>query len=531
MTQQVCVDKGKVHLANDAAKIIADRVKAKAKEERDKFSVRPGAEISSQDMGKAAREGQDGDAWLLKEVLKGQYVYDYSLGEWFRFAGHSWELDSVNSIYQATSAAIDLYSGELVEITKKKIKALDPPSTENAKIFQELEALEKLLFKKIKELQKKAYKADVLFLARSGPDTLGISGQEWDMDPWKLGCANGVLDLKTGDFRPGRPEDYIRTACPTEWKGINEPCPTWERFQNEIMNQNTETVNFKQRLYGYSITGHRKEHILPIAVGDGRKGKGTEFEALEYTLGSLAGAIQGELLLEQDRIRNSAAPSPDILALRGKRLVWASETNEGRKLNEGKVKWLCGGDTLVGRAPFGKTEINFKPTHTLFLMTNHKPKANPNDYALWQRIHLIEYSFSFVDNPTKPNERQRDPDLPEKLKAEASGILAWLVRGCLAWQREGLNPPATVKDATREYQTNEDDIGKFIENNCILGPDERVKVNFLYESFLEWSGSKIALKTFSRDLLKRYDSIERLPRTKAGYFYKGLSMKSESDEG
>ena len=138
------------------------------------------------------------------------------------------------------------------------------------------------------------------------------------------------------------------------------------------------------------------------------------------------------------------------MALRGRRIAWASETNEGRRLDSGRVKLLTGGGFLVGRAPFGKREIAFPQSHTLFLLTNSKPHAPSEDYALWKRLKLLPFAVSFVDDPREPNERKADKGLVDKLKGEAPGVLAWLVRGCLEWQRRELDPPEIVQAATVE---------------------------------------------------------------------------------
>lgn len=147
-------------------------------------------------------------------------------------------------------------------------------------------------------------------------------------------------------------------------------------------------------------------------------------EIIKEVLGSsLAGAIQSELLLNQDRIRSSSGPSPDVMRLRGLRLVWASETQEGRKLDAGKVKLLTGGGELTARAPYGKYEITFSQSHTLFLLTNSKPHAPADDYALWKRLILIPFTMSFVENPQDVNEKKADKYLIEELKKEKEGIL------------------------------------------------------------------------------------------------------------
>jgi putative DNA primase/helicase len=214
------------------------------------------------------------------------------------------------------------------------------------------------------------------------------------------------------------------------------------------------------------------------------------------------------------------------MALREKRLVWASESEEGRKFNVGKLKWLTGGDTLTGRAPYGRKQITFKPTHKLFLLTNYKPQAPANDYALWARLHLIPFTLAFIDEPQKENERKADPNLLEKLKQEAPGILAWLVRGCMAWQQEGLKPPESVQAATRQYQQDEDIIGQFIIERCITGTGKQVKGGDLYEAYKTWCderGLEANKSTFGKEIKKRFDSY-----TKRYVFYTGLDLNNEN---
>jgi putative DNA primase/helicase len=176
-------------------------------------------------------------------------------------------------------------------------------------------------------------------------------------------------------------------------------------------------------------------------------------------------------------------------------------------LNAAKLKELCGGDTLNARAPYGKRPVQFSPTHLLFLLTNERPVAPANDDALWERIHLIPFNIRFVDNPHGPNERKADHDLLEKLKAEASGILAWLVRGCLQFQAIGLNPPDSVRFATSEYRTYEDDIGRFILEKCVCRNDEFEKISDIYHEYSLWyelsglPGKAISLKKLSQRLV------------------------------
>ena len=292
-----------------------------------------------------------------------------------------------------------------------------------------------------------------------------------------------------------------------------------------------ETIKYVQRLLGYSLLGKVREHILIILVGEGRNGKGTVLQIIAHVLGPYAGAVKSSLLLDQGRLKSSSAPNPDILDLRGKRFVWAAETNKDSRIDPGMVKWLTGDDILVGRPLYGRDEIRFCPSHTLFLMTNDKPKIPDadSDFAFWQRIQVLTFTESFIDEPQNHNHHKVDKDLPEKLKKEAEGILAWMVRGCLAYQREGLNPPQKIKDAVNDYRKEEYDLPEFIENCCELGPNFRVSADVLYDAYCRWAKSsdcsQITQKAFGEKMKKmNFDK-----KSSNGIKYLGIRLRNEND--
>ena len=134
-----------------------------------------------------------------------------------------------------------------------------------------------------------------------------------------------MINLVDGTFRPGSPGDYIKIFAPHEWTGIATAAPRWESFLSEIFDGDTKLIKYLQRLCGYGCTGQSTEHKYPIAWGTGRNGKGTMFETLGYVLGDLAGPMESEMLLMQKFFRQAGSPSSDVMSLRGKRLVWASE--------------------------------------------------------------------------------------------------------------------------------------------------------------------------------------------------------------
>lgn len=374
--------------------------------------------------------------------------------------------------------------------------------------IRKIETHRKIILNRIKQLQTVKRKEYILKLARTGEDSLAIRGDEWDKQDMLLGVLNGVIELENGILRPGNPTDYIVTIAPTMFYGLDFPAPIWEKFLLDIFNNDVELVAYIQRLLGYAITGMTNHHVIPILYGPhGRNGKSTFFEVLRFALGELVYKTRSELLLESRYSPARGAADADTLALRRKRIVWASETDDGRSLNAARLKELCGGDTLNARAPYGKRPVQFSPTHLLFLLTNERPAAPANDDALWERIHLIPFNIRFVDNPHGPNERKADHDLLVKLKAEASGILAWLVRGCLQFQAIGLNPPDSVRFATSEYRTYEDDIGRFILEKCVCRNDVFEKISDIYHEYSLWyelsglPGKAISLKKLSQRLV------------------------------
>jgi putative DNA primase/helicase len=169
----------------------------------------------------------------------------------------------------------------------------------------------------------------------------------------------------------------------------------------------------------------------------------------------------------------------EIAGLFGKRLAVATETAEGGRLNEALAKELTGSDMLTARR-MREDFWQFRPTHKLLLITNHKPKLTGRDNAIRRRLRLIPFTRRFTD-------AEQDKTLPDKLRAEAPGILAWLVRGCLDWQRHGLPAPAQVTDATADYITGEDVLGAWLAECCVTddkGDTERAAA--LYSDYKSW---------------------------------------------
>ena len=366
------------------AKERATKLEQEAKVDKDKgsgggSSKGPGGfgtdKVDSNLIEECLNANELGDGILYSVLNEGKYVYNKSSREWLRWTGHHWELDVMESSLAAVEDVCRAYLREAVNIVQKIAKASEGGDQDAKQQIAQLEKTQKWIYKRVYSLRADTRRNSCLKFAHSNPvKSLSIKGDELDQNPWLLACKNGVIDLRTGELRPGRPEDYLLKAAPTEWKGINGPAPTWEQALFEIFDGDESIIKYLQRLFGYAITGLTREHVFPILYGKGRNGKGTIVEAICHVLGPLAGSIQSEMLLDQGRVRSSAGPSPDVMALRGLRLAFASETDEGRRFSTARVKWLVGGDTLVGRLPHDKHEIRFRPTHTLFLLQTICPE-------------------------------------------------------------------------------------------------------------------------------------------------------------
>ncbi|BDD88727.1 DNA primase family protein [Desulfofustis limnaeus] len=468
------------------------------------------------------KNNERGDGTMFARLNRDRYLYVKITGEWLMWVGHHWSVDKKDYAHNAVDLVAQRYEQQCQEIEADISEAVDKERNTEAKRLRDLLAKYKARIKKLRGIG--GARACLEWSHKIGDDSLAIVGDEVDQQPMLLPCKNGVIDLKTGKLKPGRPGDYLVKAIPIEWQGIDAPRPTWERVIDEIhvveqdgaLQSSPEIVSFIRRLFGYAITGLTTEHFIACFVGEGRNGKGTMFEVLRAILGDLAWAIQPELILEQKNTRSSAGPSPDMVSLQGRRMVIASETDENRRVSGAKVKMLTGSDTICARSPHDRFETNFRPTHKLFLYTNHIPGGLTRDYALVKRLLFLQYPLKYVDNPSEENERQRDPLLIEKLMKEAPGILAWLVQGCLEWQQHGLAPPEKIRADVEQLRRSEDTFEQFFLD-VMEKSESNIPVKFaeIYQRYKEWYVDAVSESTTYMPSKKKISAwLERRGYTK-----------------
>jgi len=512
---------------------IEAKVRRRARKEKDEHPAagpKSNGKIDSRFIQDCLYAKELGWGELFAAINRGRFVYNSTAKEWMEWKGHHWGFDELDAHKGAVETVVERLREEVSHLREQAKWAKEKGEGDRAGKF--LDQVD-FIFSTINKLREQKGRNACIEWARTCGNPLAVIGKKFDMQPWLLACSNGVVDLETGKFRDGRPDEMLSVACPTPWQGLDAPLGNWEDWLLEILNGDRETMEFLQRVLGYGITGRSDEHIFVVLWGpNGRNGKGTLVETLNYVLGALAGPVQSELLLDQGHSRSAAAPSPDILALKGMRLAFASETDEGRRFSVGRVKWLTGGDTLIGRGINEKRPTRFTPTHLLILMTNNKPHAPADDYAFWERLFLIQFPLSFVDrDPVAPYERRRRVGVAEEFKQYAPGILAWLVRGCLEYQKQGLNPPESIVKAKRQYQREEDLLADFLEDCCEIKEFAEVNAREIYDKFAEWfeknvSKRVIKQKVFGTLMGRRFERGKR-----AGYpYYKGVCLKEDQGQ-
>jgi putative DNA primase/helicase len=423
--------------------------------------------------------------------------YCWIWGKWLVWAGKRWKLDDSGAVYRLAKETI-------ASIYREAANTAD-------------EATRKELARHAMRSESERAIAAMISLARSDPG-IPVHPDQLDADGFLLNVLNGTIDLRTGELREHRREDLITKIAPVPYDP-HAKAPTWTAFLEHVLPRE-ELREFVQRASGYSATGDTSEQCMLIHHGPGANGKSTFQETVATALGDYALRTPTETLLAK---RSGSVPN-DVARLKGARFVTASETEEGRRLAESLIKDLTGQDTISAR--FMRAEwFDFKPTHKLQLSTNHKPEIRGTDNAMWRRIRLVPWGVTIPP-------AQQDKKLPEKLRSELHGVLEWIVRGCLEWQRLGLDPPDVVKAATEDYRAEMDVLAAFIADRCVVDDAATAPATPLYEAYKQWceeDGEKSeSQRRFGMRLRERGFSDARDPKTRRKV-WRGIALLSDQD--
>ncbi|MBN9759857.1 hypothetical protein DMP14_31530 [Pseudonocardia sp. Ae707_Ps2] len=378
-------------------------------------------------------------------------------GQWYVWDGTRFRLDRTGAIERCAKSTVrDIY-GEAAAVTGETNEAMaERRQIAKHAVYSESRTAIKSMVK----------------LAETEQQVVVESADDLDADPWVLNCTNGTIDLRTGQLRRHDRADRITRSTGIAYDQ-DAPTPEWERFLARIL-PDPGVREFLQRIIGYSLTGMTNEEKLFLLNGGGANGKSTCIAIIMAALGEYAMAAPKDLLLSK---QVGGIPN-DVAALRGARVASATETAEGARLDEVRMKELVSGDRQSARFLHGEF-FDFKPQAKYWISTNHRPVIRGSDDAVWRRMVLVPFTEHITD-------AEKDKRLVEKLRAELPGVLAWAVRGCVAWQRDGLALPEAIRSATDSYRTEQDLIGGFLSARCVVHPDAEVRASALYAEYKRW---------------------------------------------
>jgi putative DNA primase/helicase len=383
---------------------------------------------------------EDSAALAFADRYRDDLRFDHDIGKWYHWTGKHWQCER-------TRLAFDW--------ARKLSREFACGSPDKAR-----------------QISKVAFAGGVERFAQADR-AFAVTSEIWDADIWLANTQAGVVDLRTGQMLPHDPTKFMTRITSTAPGGS---APTWLKFLARVTGGNQELVDYLQRVAGYCLTGSTQEHALFFLYGTGANGKSTFLNAVTSALGDYHRTAP----IETFTSANSDRHPTDLAALRGARLVTSIETEEGRRFAESRIKTLTGGDPIAAR--FMRQDFfEFIPQFKLIIAGNHKPGLRSVDEAIRRRFNLIPFTVTIPPN-------ERDDTLGEKLQRELPGILAWIIQGCTIWQKQGLNPPRAVTDATAAYLESEDAIAAWLED-CCQRVDEFTTSSCLFKSWSDWATS------------------------------------------
>ena len=354
----------------------------------------------------------------------------------------------------------------------------------------------------------------VLHLARSEPGIV-TPVADWDTNTMLLNTPGGVYDLRTGCAVPRERHLFTQVAgvAPAPMA-----TPVWLKFLREVFADDVEMIEFMQRWFGYCLTGDIREQVLLFLYGVGSNGKSVLLDVQRAIAGKYGHNLPAEALMTAKHERHPTT----FAALQGKRLAISSEIEESSHWAESRIKSLTGDSTLTARFMRGD-EFTFNITHKHVLAGNFKPRLKGDDYAMQRRMVLVPFTQQFTGT-------RRDESLPEKLKAEYPGILAWAIAGAAKWADGGLLIPQSVRESSKEYMAEQNDIELWIDECCDVGDGLRCKSSDLYASYAAWKArngeNAGSSKVFSQRLERKFSKV----KAHGVMVFSGLQLKPEHQQ-
>lgn len=412
-----------------------------------------------------AHSGQVRFAYRLAQEYRDRLLHVFGLG-WYRWDGQRWAPDDHG---EATRAVLDVLRTEWRAAQANRDLARDVTACQSAAgvrgILEIAEALE----------------------------PFAATVTQMDADPYLLNCANGTLDLHTLTLRPHSPADRITKVCRAGYDP-QARSEAWEAFLARVVPDDA-VRGYLQRFVGVALLGTVREQEFTIAAGTGANGKGVFYAAVLHALGDYGHTAESDLFMTTKA--NANAASPAVVALRGRRFVVCSETEQDHRLAAALMKNLTGGDPITARA-LHRDPVTFNPSHTVLMVTNFLPKVAGNDPAVWRRMRVVPFAVTIP-------EAERDPELGERLQLAADAVLSWAVAGWRDYLATGMAPPEAVQTATADYRRRSDAIARFIDERLLVNAHMWVTVADLWQAWEQWAADEGTEPVSKREFGDEFD--------------------------
>jgi P4 family phage/plasmid primase-like protien len=410
------------------------------------------------------------NAYRLIHFMQNTYIYVTDVG-WHRWDGGRYVLDKEKSILQtAIDAALFCENTTLL-----------PEQSKWVEVSMNKERLQ-----------------NAVTIAATDNQVL-VPAINLDSEINSLCTPDGIVNLRTGEIRQASKGVDLNTRQ-TIVSPAKMATPMWDRFLKEII-EDEDRIQYLQELFGASLFGDSRYHVLPVFVGTGANGKSTILDVVSGLLADYAATMPENFLLDT----GSNAHPTDIARLRGVRMAMANETRPDGKFNESRVKMLTGGDTLSARF-LNQNFFDFKPTHTLFMAVNHLPEVKSGGDGFWRRLRKIDF------RKTIPVDKRKENFAQLLISEEGPGILNWMVEGAVRVTNQGFTEPESVKLATQVYRHEEDHIAKFIDEKIIVMSTGSVTKTMLFNAYRDWCGENgeksITQNAFGREIRARLGVTE-----------------------
>lgn len=446
-----------------------------------------------------------GNANLLIRLTDGNLRYIPERRMWIFWDGNRWTEDEYGTLSNEAARSVGrFYHAKVFEL---ECKAKDPTLSKHEK--DNLSKAAQSLDRWVKTCRD--VRTINAMLAQAAKDArVALPATELNTDPWLLGTQNGAVDLRTGRLCEVSRDQYVTKRAAFDFDP-DAKCPRFEQFITEITGSPVEpeldeatglpipasvgrykprpdVADYIQRMVGYGATGTAVEHKMFIACGPGANGKNILLDTLQEVLGDYVRTIAPEALMATRLDADAERASPALASLAGARMAITSESRDGQKLDAALIKRHTGGGFLTARL-LRENSFRFEITHKLVLMTNHRPHLDHLDDAMRGRLHLVPFDRTW----NRPGVPDRDPSLPDgdkglmdALRAEGPGILAWVVRGAVAYHKHGLEPPAAVRAMTRQYFAEQDPVARWVEGYGRCHPKEGAGATELFSEYQQW---------------------------------------------